>query len=238
MQWREICQREKLVFYGHLLLIIFSLLHCFAFVFLSRIIAGTHFVSCREKFVPLFPCRNSLVKKSGRELSEPFINSISKSKADKIACHQANICLETKFWTSFCKTSFADLQSIRIRNFLRKRSSWNFEMHKTIAKISYFIIQYFCCRPFQGPEWKRTNCSFWDSIFCLRIYPYPISDASVSTIMNACGLGIPRHGNSLTCTLTCWITLVCLFVHGLGFFLSRWYRGAHIWRSFEKKLDT
>ena len=64
------------------------------------------------------PCRNSLVKKSGIEFSLPFINSISKSKQDKRLCHQAKICFETIFFTSFSKTSFADLQSTLKRNFL------------------------------------------------------------------------------------------------------------------------
>jgi len=45
-------------------------------------------VSCKGKFVSLFPCKNSLVKKSGRDLFEPLINSISKSNVDKMAASE------------------------------------------------------------------------------------------------------------------------------------------------------
>ncbi|KAK9149136.1 hypothetical protein Scep_007893 [Stephania cephalantha] len=61
--------------------------------------------------------RNSLDKKSGRELSVPLMYSISKSNILNIACQRAKICLETKFLTSFKRISFADLQSTRIKNF-------------------------------------------------------------------------------------------------------------------------
>ena len=69
------------------------------------------------------------------------MNSISNSNTDKIACQRAKICFETMFWTSFCKTSFADLQSIRKRNFLLRRSPWNFDIDKTIAKISFLMVE-------------------------------------------------------------------------------------------------
>ena len=62
-------------------------------------------------------CKNSLVKKSSREFSFPLINSISKSKILKIACHLAKIYLDAIFWTSFCKISLADLQSIWSKDF-------------------------------------------------------------------------------------------------------------------------
>jgi len=86
-----------LVFGRNFKLIIFSLLHSFAFVLLARVFARTYDGSCRETFVSLLPCKNSLVKKSGCELFDPLINSISKSNTDKIACHLANIYFETKF---------------------------------------------------------------------------------------------------------------------------------------------
>ena len=88
-----------------------------------------------------FPCRNSRDKKSRREFESPLINSISKSKTDKIACHLAKIYFETIFWTSFWRISFALLHSTRRRNFLLKTSSWNFWMHKAIAKISFLIVE-------------------------------------------------------------------------------------------------
>jgi len=146
-------------------------LNSLALVLLCRMFAWTHDGSCREIFVSLFSCRNSLVRKSGRELFTPLIDSISKSKADKIACHLAKICFETRFWTSFCKISFADLQSIRKRNFLINRSCWKFETHKTIAKISFSIVEYFCCGPCHKPEWKRTNYSIFAPNLCLNMPP-------------------------------------------------------------------
>jgi hypothetical protein len=63
---------------------------------------------------------------------------MSKSKALKIDCHLAKICLEARFSTSLNKTSFALLQSTLTKIFLFKRSSWNFEMHKTIDKFFFF----------------------------------------------------------------------------------------------------
>ena len=58
---------------------------------------------------------------------------MSKSKTLKIAFHLAKICLEARF-----STSFALLQSTWTKKNLFKRSS-NFEMHKTIDKISFLI---------------------------------------------------------------------------------------------------
>jgi len=52
----------------------------------------------------------------------PLRYSISKSKTLKIACHLAKICFDAKFLTSFCKISFADLQSTRIKNFWLSKS--------------------------------------------------------------------------------------------------------------------
>lgn len=43
-----------------------------------------------------WPCKNSLVRKSGRELISPFINYIWKSKLNKMACHLAKIL--KKYW--------------------------------------------------------------------------------------------------------------------------------------------
>jgi hypothetical protein len=65
---------------------------------------------------------------------------MSKSKTLKIAFHLAKICLEARFSTSLNKTSFALLQSTWTKKILFKRSSWNFEMHKTIDKISFLIV--------------------------------------------------------------------------------------------------
>ena len=65
---------------------------------------------------------------------------MSKSKILKIACHLAKICLEARFSTLLNKTSFALSQSTLTKKFLFKRSSWNFEMHKTIDKISFLIV--------------------------------------------------------------------------------------------------
>ena len=42
---------------------------------------------------------------------------MSKSKALKIACHLAKICLEARFSTSLNKTSFAFSQLTRTKNF-------------------------------------------------------------------------------------------------------------------------
>ena len=80
------------------------------------------------------PCKNSRVRKSRIELVSPLIYSISKSKTLKIACHRAKLCLETRFWTSFYKTSLALLQLTLIKKFWLKRSFWNFEIHSMIDK--------------------------------------------------------------------------------------------------------
>ena len=68
--------------------------------------------------------------------------------------------------------------------------------------------------------------------------PYPMLDASVSTIMNAEGLGMPRHGSDFTFSLICQTILVCSFVKGTGFFLSLLYKGAQTWCKFGKKSET
>ena len=54
-------------------------------------------------FLAHFPCKNSRERKSGKTFEDPLINSISKSKTDKIACHLAKICFETKFEHLFAK---------------------------------------------------------------------------------------------------------------------------------------
>jgi len=115
-------------------------------------------------------CKNSLVKKSGRQFFSPFICFISKWKHDNNACHLAKICFETKFWTSFVKTLGAALQSALIKNFLLNKSSWNFCKHKTIERISFLMVEYFYCDACQIPEWYLTICSFesWE-IFCFKI---------------------------------------------------------------------
>ena len=69
-----------------------------------------------------FPYKNSRERKSGKTFEERFINSISKSKTDKMACYLAKICFQTRFRTSFCNISFALLQSTLKRNFLLKTS--------------------------------------------------------------------------------------------------------------------
>lgn len=61
-------------------------------------------------------------RKSGKELEEPFINLILKSNIESKACHRAKICFEATFLTSFSKTFFAGLQSMRKRNGLFKIS--------------------------------------------------------------------------------------------------------------------
>ena len=76
----------------------------------------------------------------------------------------------------------------------------DFEMHKTIAKISFLIVEYVCYGPCQRPEWNLTNYSCCDPILCFKMPPYPMSDASVSTIINASGWGMPKHGNCLLYT--------------------------------------
>ena len=77
-------------FYGNDFVII-GFLYAFAFVFLA------HCDSYIEEVLSLFPYKNSLIRKSGKELFSPLINSISKSNEETIACHLIKICLETKF---------------------------------------------------------------------------------------------------------------------------------------------
>ena len=132
--------------------------------------------------------KNSRVRKSGKELLEPLRNSISKSKTERMACHLSKICLDAIFWTSFSRINLADWQSMRRRNFLFKRSSWNLEMHWTMESISFLIVEYDFWGPSQMPEWNLTNYSCDECMnLCFSMPPYPILDASVSTIMNAWG---------------------------------------------------
>ena len=114
-------------------------------------------VSSRTSWFRL--CKNSQVRKSGILFWVPSMNSISKSKTERMACHRAKICFDAMFWTSFSKTCFADLQSTLIKNFWFKRSLWNFEMHSTIDKISFFnsIIINLNGSPY---SWMKTNNLF------------------------------------------------------------------------------
>ena len=72
------------------------------------------------------------------EFCDPLIYSISKSKTLKIVCHLAKICFEAIFSTSLSITYLALLQSMRNKNFWFSKSLWNFEIHSTIDKISFF----------------------------------------------------------------------------------------------------
>ena len=84
--------------------------------------------------------KNSWVRKLGMLFWVPSMNSMSKSKTERIACYRAKICFDAMFRISFSKTCFANLQSILINKFWFKRSLWNFEMHSTIDKISFLIV--------------------------------------------------------------------------------------------------
>ena len=88
-----------------------------------------------------FHCKNSRDKKSGEELSLPFINSILKSKLLSKACHLAKICFEIIFLISFSKIGFADWQSILNKNDFMYKSSSNFLIHKTILKTSFLTVE-------------------------------------------------------------------------------------------------
>ena len=68
---------------------------------------------------------------------------IWKSNVDRRAGQLENICFEAKILTSFCRTSFALLQSSRIKNSWLIKSSWKFKMHNTIDKIYFLIVEYF-----------------------------------------------------------------------------------------------
>ena len=142
-----------------------------------------------------FPYTNSLVKKSRRELFFPLMSSVSNPNTNRIVCHLVKICFETIFWSSFYKISFANLQSILKRTFLLYKSSWNFEMQISMDKISFLIVEQFLWESDQIPEWNLTNCLWDDSIFYFNILPYLNSDASVLTIINTQGCGIPKHHN-------------------------------------------
>ena len=69
------------------------------FLALHRMLCIGCFGSWFDRFFVFahFPCKNSRERKSDKTFEDPFINSISKSKTDKIACHLAKICFETKF---------------------------------------------------------------------------------------------------------------------------------------------
>ena len=70
-------------------MIVFRSTNTFTFV-LAFSFVSTHVDSYKRNFVSLLPCKNSLVRKSGRELVLPLINSISKSKAERIAGQQGD----------------------------------------------------------------------------------------------------------------------------------------------------
>jgi len=63
------------------------------------------------------PCKNFIVRKSSNEFEELFINLMSKSNTESMACHMAKIYFDAMFNTSFCKMFLANLQSICKRNF-------------------------------------------------------------------------------------------------------------------------
>ena len=65
-------------------------------------------------------------------------------------------------------------------------------MHKTIAKTSFLIVEYFNCAGFKCFDVYAMTCS-WSWTLCLRIPPYPMSDASVSIILNVYGIERYRH---------------------------------------------
>ena len=145
------------------------------------------------------PCKNSLVRKLGRAFFSPFMWVISKLKHDNKACHLAKLYFETRILTSFCKTLGAALQYVLIKNFLLKKSSWNFKIHKTVAKISFLTLEYFSWTECQIPKWYLIICSFEEfGKTCLRTSLYPKFEASVSTMRFAFGSEIPRHGRVLT----------------------------------------
>ncbi|CAN7066122.1 unnamed protein product [Brassica oleracea var. botrytis] len=57
-----------------------------------------------------------------------------------IACHLAKICLDTRFFTSFCNISFAYLQSTLSKNFLLIKSSLNLDIQLTIVRTSFLTM--------------------------------------------------------------------------------------------------
>lgn len=87
------------------------------------------------------PCKNSLARKLCKKFEEAFINSILKSKIDKIVCHLAKICFDAIFKISLCRTYFVDLQLIRKRNFWFGKFPWNLHINKTMVKISFLIVE-------------------------------------------------------------------------------------------------
>jgi hypothetical protein len=56
-----------------------------------------------------FPYKNSRVKKLGIQFASPLIDSISKSKELRIACHLAKIYFDAIFLTSLNNISFTVL---------------------------------------------------------------------------------------------------------------------------------
>ena len=156
-------------------------------------------------------------------------NSLPSSK-DLFRCNILNI---------FFKNKFGRLAVYAKEEFLFKRSSWNLEMHWTMESISFLIVEYGFWGPSQMPEWNLTNCSCDECVnLCFSMPPYPISDASISTIMNAWGWGMHRQGNEWTFSLTCLTIWVCLFDHAGGFFWSLWNSGAQVIRILGIKSDT
>ena len=57
---------------------------------------------------------------------------------------------------------------------------------------------------FQIPKWKQTIClDEFGETSCFRIPPKPMLEASISTILKALIVGIPRQGKVLTRDLIC-----------------------------------
>ena len=184
-----------------------------------------------------FLFKNSLVRKSGKELEEHLIKSILKFKTLKIACHLEKICLEARFLTSFYKISFVDLQSIQIVKVWFNKSLWNLEIHKTIAKICFLIVKWFCWVGFQCLKVEVTIFSLLSFTY-LRMPPYPILEAFVYIIFGVKGSKICKHGRHLTWLLTCLTILVWTFIHGERFFFGNSCNDWIILDDWGKKFET
>ena len=119
-------------------------------------------------------CRNSLMRKFGREFWSSLIKSLSKSKQEKIAYHLTIICFETRLLTSIYKTYFVVLQPTHNKTHLFIKLFLNFVIHNTIVKISFVTIEYFFWDLNQHPKWYLTTYSsdgFYSPNFCLKIPP-------------------------------------------------------------------
>ena len=63
-----------------------------------------------------------------------------------------------------------------------------------------------------------------------------MSEASVSKILKVLGEGITIQGSCLTYFLICLIIIVCLSIHGGGFFSNLLYKGLHIFLNLKHSL--